>query len=101
MQKCIEIIAEFVSNYIPAKRSKSKNKKMLLKIKSQKAAPFKNSDGDTIEYFWYKAIRLNDNVAIEFGSKSDAYEDGEEYEINVEKYERPNGKFGYKEVAGE
>lgn len=74
---------------------------MKLKIKDKKAKPFQGDDGETLEYFWYKAERSEDQVVIRFGSMNGAYEAGKEYDLpNVEKYEMEDGRIGYKEVSG-
>jgi len=71
---------------------------MIYNIKAVKERPF-DSNGETVPYFWYKAVRQIDGVTIEFGSKKDDLEVGEEYDLDIEKTERPNGKFGYRRVA--
>lgn len=67
-----------------------------LKIVKAREGGFTSSDGKRINYFWYKALREEDGVTIEFGSKKE-YEEGEEIEIYLEKNEMPGGKFRYKE----
>jgi len=71
---------------------------MKLKITRRKDGSFDGSDGERVPYFWYKAVRP-DGVTLEFGSKNDSYSEGDELELDIEKTERANGKFGYKEVA--
>lgn len=58
--------------------------------------PFKGEDGELVEYFWYSAT-TSDNLRLQFGSPNNKYEIGQEYEINIGKYEKANGKIGYKE----
>lgn len=70
---------------------------MILFLQSVKARPFKTADGDTVEYFWYKA-KDERGVTIEFGSKVGDLALQEEHDLTIEKTERANGKFGYKHV---
>lgn len=65
----------------------------------KKASPFQGDGGETIDYFWYKAKRLSDGVTIEIGSRNASYEEGQTYELRVEKTERPGGRFGYKDIT--
>ncbi len=76
---------------------------MLVKIKSKKDGSFtSNTTGDEVEYYWYKALRVSDDVTIDFGSVDGEYEVGEEHELNIEKTEGTTHKgevvFRYKEV---
>lgn len=68
-----------------------------LTITKKKETKFTGADGNVITYYWYKGLRGGDNVTVEFGSKNE-YEEGEELEIILEKYETKKG-FRYKEVA--
>lgn len=70
---------------------------MKLKIERVKPAPFRGSDGTDVDYYWYKATRESDGVTIEFGSWK-KYDVGSVVEVLIEKYERRDGKVGYKEV---
>lgn len=70
-------------------------------LKSRKASPFTNDDGEEMQYFWYKAERLSDNVTIRFGSQEGGHVLDEELDLDIEKYERDNGKIGYKETKEE
>lgn len=65
---------------------------MDLKITKVTNKPFTGSDGEEINYYWYKAVRRGDGVTIEFGSKNE-YEEGEQVELLLEKIET---KRGYK-----
>ena len=75
---------------------------MKLILKEVNARPFKGDDGEVREYFWYKALRQEDNVTLQFGSVDGDHLLGVELELNVEKSERINnaGKtvFVYREV---
>jgi len=71
---------------------------MKLKIKKVRDGKFKSSEGEMISYFWYKALRGEDGVTIEFGSKNE-YEVDDEIDIELEKSERAGGRFGYKEPS--
>jgi len=71
---------------------------MLLKIKDVKRSDFKGRTGEEIEYYWYRALRVEDKTNIRFGSKNGDHETGEELDLNVEKYELPSGQTMYKEV---
>jgi len=71
---------------------------MLLKIKDGKRSDFKGRTGEQIEYYWYRALRVEDKTNIRFGSKNGDHEAGEELDLNVEKYELPSGQTMYKEV---
>jgi len=70
---------------------------MKVKILSVKAKPFKNNDGDMMDYFWYTALRLADDVQIQFGSQVEGYEG--EKDLPIVKLERANNKFGYKDES--
>jgi len=72
--------------------------KMKLKIKDIKPKPFTSDDGETINYYWYKAERLSDNVTFQFGSLNGEHAIGENLDLEIEKTEKADGKFGYKEV---
>lgn len=72
---------------------------MKVRIKSKKAKPFKNNDGDQMDYFWYKAIRIEDDMLIEFGSTDGGHETDAELDLEIVKTERADGKTGYKELA--
>lgn len=69
-----------------------------LKIKKVKPSPFTGSEGDQIEYFWYKALRLSDGITLDFGSAKE-YEVDQEVELDLEKTELSGGKFRYKEAT--
>jgi len=71
---------------------------MKLKIISMKAKPFKGTDGEQVEYYWYKALRSEDDVTIEFGTTRGEHEIGADVELNIERMERAGGKFGYREA---
>lgn len=71
---------------------------MKIKITKKKDSPFTNSDGDTMDYFWYNAERLSDGVNFRFGSQNGQHKVDEEVDLEIEKYERENGKIAYKEL---
>lgn len=72
---------------------------MIVLITKVKARPFDGDDGEKIPYFWTKATRKSDGVTIEFGGRVDHTEDlDKELDLDIEKTERANGKFGYKEI---
>jgi len=73
---------------------------MLYTIKEKKVKPFQTSEGDKMDYAWYKALR-GDGVTIKFGSMDCSHEVGDEVNIDLEKIESvQNGKptFRYKEI---
>lgn len=53
--------------------------------------------GEKIPYFWYTAIRKNDQVEFQFGSKNDHYEEGDELELPLVKSEGRDGRPRWKE----
>jgi len=69
-------------------------------IKKHKAKPFQTEDGE-VEYHWYDAVRLSDNLLFQFGSRDGGHAVGEEKELDLVKYERGDGKFGWKELTEE
>lgn len=69
-----------------------------LVIKKATKKPFESSEGETINYFWYKAFRPSDGVTLEFGS-TEEHKLNAEIEIELEKIELTNGKYRYKEVV--
>jgi len=77
---------------------------MVVKITEMKARPFQTDEGEMLEYFWYKAIRLADQVSFQFGSMNGGHGVGEELDLEIEKTEAVNKKgevvFRYKETAG-
>jgi len=75
--------------------------KTKIKILKVRDGSFQGREGDSIEYYWVKAIRLADDVTFEFGSKKggDEYEPGKEYEPNLEKTEDGKGGYRYKEIS--
>lgn len=68
-----------------------------VKIEKANKRPFQSQEGGMIDYFWYKATNLANDVSIEFGSRKE-YKVGKEYDIQLEKTELANGKYRYKEV---
>lgn len=75
-----------------------------VKISEKKVKPFIGDDGEQRPYAWYKAIRIDDGVTFQFGSKNLEHEVGDEVEINLEKSEALRGgkvKLTYKEVSVE
>jgi len=71
---------------------------MKYEIKKKQLKPFKNSEGDMMDYCWYTALRGADAVTIQFGSTNCDYEEGEMYDLEVGKFEASNGKIRYKEI---
>jgi len=71
---------------------------MKIKIIKKRPGDFQGRDGETVEYYWYKAIRSSDEVTIEFGSKDGGLKFDQEIDINIEKSEDPRGGFRYKHV---
>jgi len=68
-----------------------------VKILKRKDGSFTGDNGEQVEYYWYKGIRLADEVTIEFGSRNGDHEEGSEVAIDLEKYESNSGKIKYKE----
>jgi len=69
---------------------------MIVIIKSVKTKPFKNDDGELMDYYWYKAERKSDEVTFTFGSLEGGHNG--ECDLNIEKTEKNNGRgFVYKE----
>jgi len=70
--------------------------KIKLILNSVKNSPFE-SNGEKIDYFWYKAERVVDGVSFDLGSAKGDLALGVELELNVEKTEGAKpGKFRYK-----
>jgi len=67
------------------------------KIIAEKKKPFTSSEGEQINYYWTKAVRLDDEMEIEFGTTVGGRELGSVHDLFVTKYEKANGKFGYRE----
>lgn len=72
---------------------------MKLKIKKRKDGSFQGSDGENVTYFWYDAVDLENNMLIQFGSREGGHEEGAELELEVVRYERADGRTGYKELG--
>jgi len=72
---------------------------MKYEIKKKVAKPFKGSEGDMVDYFWYTATRGDDGVTIQFGSVQGDYGEGEMYDLDLQKVERANGKIGYRDIT--
>ena len=77
---------------------------MKLKITGKTEKPFKGDEGDLIPYFWYKAVREEDGVTLQFGSKKGEHLVGDTLELELEKTEALDSKTGqlsyrYKETA--
>lgn len=68
------------------------------KILTRKNGSFQGSSGEQVEYWWYKAVRLADDMTVEFGSRDGGHEEGQEVTLTLEKFERPGGRIGYKEI---
>jgi len=71
---------------------------MKYRITKIKEKPFIGSDGETVPYFWYKALRLNDNVNLEFGSTQGGRAVGTDHEITLERRESNTGKLVWREI---
>lgn len=71
---------------------------MKLKIKSKQSKPFIGNTGEEINYTWYRAIRLADNVNFQFGSSIGNHPLEVELDLNVQKFLKDNGKISFKEV---
>lgn len=69
---------------------------MKFKIKKRTEKPFKGSDGDSVPYFWYVIDDLDEGVEREAGSLWEGGEVGKEYDREVVRVERSNGKKGWK-----
>jgi len=72
---------------------------MKLKIKSVENKPFTSGDGERVDYFWYRAVREDNECTIQFGSREGEHPIGEVVDLDIEKTERADGKFGYKEIV--
>lgn len=70
-----------------------------LAITEKKPKPFIGKDDQEYDYFWYKGDRQEDGVTIQFGSINGKYEVGQLVDVSLEKFERRDGKIGYKEVV--
>jgi len=73
---------------------------MKVKIRTRKAKPFQTEDGE-VEYFWYDAVCSDDNLLFQFGSRDGGHTVGDELNLELVKYERKDGKFGWKELSEE
>jgi len=71
---------------------------MKVKILDKQDGKFTGRNGEDVSYYWYKAVRLDNDVNIRFGSRNNEWELGQTADILIEKHERPNGEFMYKEV---
>jgi len=71
---------------------------MKVKILDKQEGDFIGRGGENVEYYWYKAIRLDNDVNIRFGSRNNEWEKGQVADISIEKHEKPNGEFMYKEM---
>ena len=70
---------------------------MKVKPISVEQRDFTGSDGVEREYFWYKALRVEDDVNIQFGSEDGDLELDKVQDLNIVKEERNVGKgFVYK-----
>jgi len=71
---------------------------MKLKILKVKVGDFEGDGGELITYRWVKAMRLADEVTIEFGTRKTTHVEGSEVDLDIEKTEKPGGKgFKYRE----
>lgn len=71
---------------------------MKVKILKRKDGGFQGNDGENVIYYWYDAVRISDDMLIQFGSREGGHEEGSEKDLNIVKYERKDGKTGYKEI---
>jgi len=73
---------------------------MILKVKilDKSSKPFTGGDGEERDYFWYKMERQDNQVTIRVGSVDGKHEVDEVKDLNIEKYERNDGKMGYREI---
>lgn len=69
---------------------------MKIKILARKDKPFKNAQGEMMDYYWYDAVRGEDNVVFQFGS-SRQYDPGYEGTLDIVKVENRLGRIMYKE----
>jgi hypothetical protein len=83
---------------VESRKLKTKPMRANLKILKRKDGSFQGDSGEPVSYFWYKAERLSDGMTIEFGSREGGHEEGTEIETELEKFERPGGRIGYKEI---
>jgi len=67
-----------------------------LNITEKKAKPFAGNDGKEMDYFWYKGEK-KDGLTISFGSIDGSHEIGDNVDVDLEKTEKSNGGFVYKE----
>lgn len=70
---------------------------MKLTIRKKVEKPFKGDDGEERGYFWYTAI-AEDGFALSFGSSDGGHEVGDKGDFLLEKYDRRDGKPGFREV---
>lgn len=68
---------------------------MKLTIKNIKDGSFTGNEGNTVNYYWYKATK-EDGFVVRFGSKNE-YEKDESINIDLEEYTDSKGRKGYKE----
>jgi len=70
---------------------------MKLKLKDVKLKPFEDKlTGESVDYFWYKAIRMSDGVTLSIGSWFGDLPLNVEIDKEVEKTEGRNGGYIYK-----
>lgn len=68
-----------------------------VKIEKKRAKILGEGTPNEMEYFWYSALRLKDDVHLTFGSKNE-YEVGETVEVDIQKFESASGGVILKEV---
>jgi len=86
---------------LPRHGSNLETNHMIVKgtVKRIKDGGFSGDDGNRVEYAWVK-LETEDGLTVEFGTKdASMFEEGEDVEVEVEKYERKGGKYGYKLVS--
>lgn len=68
-------------------------------LKDSKDGSFQGDEGEKINYYYTKAMRVSDGVTLEFGGKLQ-FKKGEKKNLEIEKSERADGKgFRYKLVS--
>ena len=71
---------------------------MKITILKRTEKSFEGNNGEDVQYAWYKARRHSDQVNFQFGSVDTSHEEGEDYDLNIEKREGQTGKISYHEV---
>lgn len=69
-----------------------------VKILKATFKPFDMDEGGKRDYYWYKALRTEDGVTLNFGS-TEKHEVDETLTLQFVKEERVGGKYLYKELV--